>query len=108
MGKTCSKVIACLQGFIVSQKWASRLNHTVMAINKSKTGLTTSCVCFSVFLLPLPSKDVHAYIDPGTGSLILQVLIASFVGALFFLKIFWGKVKAFFSNLFSRAKKGNG
>ena len=77
-------------------------------MNKSKTRLTTSGVLLSVFLLPLTSQDVHAYIDPGTGSLIIQVLIASFVGGLFLLKVFWGKVKAFFKNLFSKAGGGDG
>ncbi len=36
------------------------------------------------------------YIDPGTGSLILQILVASFLGGLFTLKIYWKKVKDFF------------
>lgn len=77
-------------------------------INKLKTRLTNSGVLLSVFLLPLPSQSVHGYIDPGTGSLVLQVLIASFVGALFLIKIYWGKLKAFFNNLFSKARKGDG
>lgn len=34
-----------------------------------------------------------AYIDPGSGSIILQVLLASCIGGL---AIFWGKVKALF------------
>jgi len=40
---------------------------------------------------------VRPYIDLGTGSLIIQIAIASFVGGLFMLKIFWGKVKALFT-----------
>lgn len=38
---------------------------------------------------------IFAYLDPGTGSLILQVLIASLVGAFFVLKNFWKKVVFF-------------
>ena len=76
-------------------------------MNKSKTSLTTSGVLFSVVLLPLTPQSVHAYIDPGTGSLIIQALIASFVGGLFLLKVFWRNVRAFFSNLFSKAKRDN-
>ncbi len=41
--------------------------------------------------------DAHAYLDAGTGSMIIQVLIASIAGALFFLKSYWRKVKSFFS-----------
>lgn len=40
-----------------------------------------------------------AYIDPGTGSLIIQVLVASLLGGLFTLKIYWKRVKAFFSRI---------
>lgn len=34
-----------------------------------------------------------AYIDPGSGSILLQVLLASCIGGL---AIFWGKLKALF------------
>ena len=42
-----------------------------------------------------------AYIDPGTGSLIIQVLIGALAGALVATKIFWSRIKAFFKDLFS-------
>lgn len=77
-------------------------------VNKLKTRLTTSSALFSVSLLPLISQNIHAYIDPGTGSLIIQVLIASFFGGIFLIKGFWGRLRHFFSKLFSRARKGNG
>lgn len=77
-------------------------------MNKLKTRLTTSSALLSVSLLPLASQNIHAYIDPGTGSLIIQVLIASSVGAFFVIKTYWKKVKAFLNNLFSKARKGDG
>jgi hypothetical protein len=43
-------------------------------------------VALIALLAPL---DAHAYIDPGTGSLILQGLVALFVGAAFTLKTFF-------------------
>jgi len=45
---------------------------------------------------------VSAYIDPGAGSLIIQMLIASFVGGLYLLKVYWAKVKGFFGRLFRK------
>ena len=45
------------------------------------------------------------YLDPGTGSLIIQILIGSLVGGIFLLKVIGGKVRAFFGRLFSRNKK---
>ena len=50
-------------------------------------------------------RKAHAYIDPGTGSYIIQVLIGGLLGAAFALKIYWKKVKAYFSNLFSKRTK---
>jgi hypothetical protein len=38
----------------------------------------------------------NAYLDPGSGSFILQLLIASLVGGLFILKSYWKKIIAFF------------
>jgi hypothetical protein len=46
-----------------------------------------------------------AYIDPGTGSLLIQVLIGVIVGGLVVAKIFWNRVKTFFKGLFSRSSK---
>ncbi|MCR4392988.1 MAG: hypothetical protein NUV31_01300 [Dehalococcoidales bacterium] len=39
---------------------------------------------------------VLAYIDAGTGSMIIQVIIGALAGGLLALKIFWGKVKRLF------------
>lgn len=50
-------------------------------------------------------SDLCAYLDPGTGSFIFQMIIAGFVGGLFALKLFWTHVKTFFSPLFSKRKK---
>ena len=46
-----------------------------------------------------------AYIDPGTGSLIIQVLIGALVGGLVAAKIFWIKIKTFFKGLFLTGSK---
>jgi hypothetical protein len=48
-------------------------------------------------LLLLFTKDSEAYIDPGSGSYVLQLLVASFFAILFALKMFWRNIKAFFS-----------
>ncbi len=37
------------------------------------------------------------YLDPGSGSILLQLLIASGLGALFVIRSSWGKIKAFFN-----------
>jgi len=59
---------------------------------------------FSVFTLTLVcllgwTPEVHAYLDPGTGSMVLQILLASILGFLFTLKTYWWKFKEFLKNL---------
>jgi hypothetical protein len=39
------------------------------------------------------ARDAHAYIDPGTGSYIFQLLLAGLLGAAFLVKIFWKNLK---------------
>jgi len=46
------------------------------------------------------------YIDPGTGSYILQVAIAFLIGLSFSIKVFWKRIGAFFRKTVS-GKKGN-
>ena len=41
--------------------------------------------------------DLLAYLDPGSGSYILQLLIAGLLGAGFAIKSYWRNIKSFFS-----------
>lgn len=54
-------------------------------------------VFFSIVLLTV-ALPLHAYTDPGTGSLILQLLIAGFAGSLFYVR----KIYRVFSNYFTK------
>ena len=50
-------------------------------------------VVFGVLLFPEPA---HAYLDPGTGSYIFQILIASVIGGTVVFKSGWGRILKFF------------
>jgi hypothetical protein len=39
----------------------------------------------------------HAYLDPGAGSFFLQMLIGGIAGSLVAVKMYWARLKAFFS-----------
>ncbi|MFH1894177.1 MAG: hypothetical protein ABIK83_16020 [Candidatus Zixiibacteriota bacterium] len=39
--------------------------------------------------------SAHAYIDPGSGSYVFQILIAGLLGAVFATKAFWKNVRMF-------------
>jgi len=38
-------------------------------------------------------SDAYAYIDPGSGSMIIQIIIGALVGVGITLKIYWYKLK---------------
>ncbi len=48
------------------------------------------------------SESAFAYIDPGTGSLLLQGLLAAIVGALAGIKFYWNKISNAVARLFGR------
>ena len=64
-------------------------------------------VILAVILLFWSIRKAHAYIDPGTGSYIIQVVIGVLLGAAFALKVYWEKVRAYFSKLFSKRTKSD-
>lgn len=45
------------------------------------------------------SPAAFAYLDPGTGSLILQGLIAAIAGSILTIKLYWYKLKGFWEKL---------
>ncbi len=47
-----------------------------------------------------------AYLDPGSGSLLLQLALAALLGVAVLVRAFWSKIKAFFARLFGRGVKG--
>ena len=53
-------------------------------------------LCLIVGLISYTSP-AYAYLDPGTGSVLLQGLIGGIAAVMAFLSIYWQKVKAFFS-----------
>jgi len=55
--------------------------------------LLTSILGIQILSLPL---SILVYIDPGTGSIILQALVATVVGAAIAVKLFWHRLLKFF------------
>jgi len=47
-----------------------------------------------LLILPAPS---FAYLDPATGSMIIQGIIGAVAGLLVAVKLYWGKLTSFFS-----------
>ena len=48
-----------------------------------------------------PAKNT-AYLDPGSGSFIFQLIIASILGGLILVKAYWKRISGFFQKMFAR------
>ena len=55
-----------------------------------------------IFVLCVPA---YAYLDPGTGSYFIQIIIATLLGAMYAIKHYWYKIKLFCIDLLSKFKK---
>ena len=49
-----------------------------------------------------PIHDIAAYLDPGSGSFIIQLLLGGAVALLLVIRTFWGRIKQFVNNLLGR------
>ena len=57
-----------------------------------------------IFVLCFPA---YAYLDPGTGSYFIQIIIATLLGAMYAIKHYWYKIKLFCIDLLSKFKKSS-
>jgi O-antigen/teichoic acid export membrane protein len=57
----------------------------------------------AALMCALYSRQIYAYIDPGTGSFVLQAIVAAVVGSLFTVKLYWGRIRDYIVRRFSRS-----
>lgn len=57
----------------------------------------TPVAILMVFGLAADTTLLCAYVDPGTGSYVFQILIAGIVAASMGIRIFWNRLKSVFS-----------
>ncbi len=63
---------------------------------RTKSNWAILCAIFLFALVMFP-PSAHAYIDPGTGSYVLQIVIAGIAAGAFAIKMFWRRIRALFS-----------
>lgn len=63
-----------------------------------------SILVVAMFLIAaaLSPAAAHAYLDPGTGSLLLQALVAGLLAAVMTVRIYFQRLKSFVRRLFGR------
>ena len=59
-------------------------------------------VFFVIALTIVRSNNVYAYIDPGTGSMVVQAILAVVAAVSVSIGIFWRRVQLIFKRLFGR------
>ncbi len=57
--------------------------------------LLLSTVNFALSMMLFIRDDL--YLDPGSGSFLIQLIIASLLGAAFVLRTSWSRIKSFFN-----------
>lgn len=60
-----------------------------------KKPFSFSVIMAFAFIWTAATRPAHAYLDPGTGSYLFQIGLASLFGILFALKTYWLQVKHF-------------
>ena len=60
------------------------------------TGPHAFRLLFAALLLGVATSNAHAYLDPGTGSMILQVLLGGVAGVMLAGKLYWQRFLSLF------------
>ena len=63
-------------------------------------------ICVLIYLISTASK-AHAYLDPGTGSIILQAILGFIAAAAATITVYWDKFKSFINGIFKKNTKEN-
>ena len=64
---------------------------------KKISGITFPLFTIALLFRGLFVSDAYAYIDPGSGSMFIQVIIGALVGVGIAIKMYWTKLKFKFS-----------
>ena len=51
------------------------------------------------------ARPAHAYLDPGTGSYFVQILLAGIAGGGYLIVSSWSKIRSFLSSVFKKKEK---
>ena len=59
-------------------------------------------ILISIFLVLVLVNQSYAYIDPGTGSMLVQAVLAAIAAVSVSIGIFWHRIRSFLNRLFNR------
>ena len=70
-----------------------------------RKSLMFKMTCSMFMLSSIFAPGAHAYIDPGSGSVLLQLLLGGIAGIGVVAKLYWDQVKTRCRSLFGRAER---
>ena len=76
----------------------------VMFMSRKLGSHALTMILAVAFTLSVTTKNAHAYIDMGSGSMMIQILVASLFGSLFWLKMFWSRVTGPIFRLYAKMR----
>jgi len=69
-----------------------------MTLQKTFSRIKIQLAAISLLLPGFIISDAYAYLDPGSGSIVIQAIIGALVGVGITIKVYWEKLKMkFFS-----------
>ena len=77
-----------------SSTWRAGLTKWVESMTRLRFWIRM--ILSAVFLMEAPTP-AHAYLDPGTGSMMLQALLGAIAASSVIGGLYWQKIKSFFS-----------
>jgi hypothetical protein len=61
-----------------------------------RTSVQSLVVLLVVLAVFVPARPAYAYLDPGSGSMFVQLLLGGVAGALVILRLYWNRLLALF------------
>ena len=65
-------------------------------------------IVLAALVSPVLLRPAYGYLDPGTGSYIIQLLVGGLLGGLFAIGLFWKRVIAYVKRIFRSRKDDAG
>jgi hypothetical protein len=62
------------------------------------TNLLTPRALAVLALFAVMERPAHAYVDPGSGSMLLQLLLGGIAGVAVAVRMYWQRLRAFFGS----------
>ncbi len=85
----------------------TNLHKYIKMLGMAKKSKAIELVLLSLIFSSLFTDNTKAYLDPGSSSYLLQILLAGFFSVLLAIKTFWKRITLLMQQLFGSKDKAN-